>query len=96
MPTFLLIKAYSIQYRVMSSDPSSSSSFLVRRLESARKRVKLSSKPTGTRRLCPHCDQKLSAKTFKKHRRMNCKDDNTWIRVSLEAPNATVDEEGSL
>lgn len=32
------------------------------------------------RELCPHCDQNLSVKTFKKHKTLFLKSDGTWIK----------------
>ena len=29
--------------------------------------------------MCPHCNQPLSTKTFKRHKKLFCKDDGTWI-----------------
>lgn len=53
------------------------------RLESSDKKMKLSSKSKlGQRLICPHCNQSLCAKTFKKHKRLYCNEDNTWTRSS--------------
>lgn len=42
---------------------------------SARKRAR-----DQDRELCPHCDQNLSVKTFKKHKTLFLKSDGTWIK----------------
>ena len=50
-------------------------------MESLASRVRQSSRkrPRDGRELCPHCDQYLSIKTFKRHRTLFQKGDGTWI-----------------
>ena len=36
--------------------------------------------PSTSRQLCPHCDQDLSQKTFRKHRKLFCRSDGSWVR----------------
>ena len=31
---------------------------------------------------CPHCDKVLTEKTYKKHKKLYCKNDNSWIKIS--------------
>lgn len=35
-------------------------------------------------RQCPHCDRNLTLKTFKRHQRLYCRSDGTWISGELE------------
>ncbi len=37
------------------------------------------------RRVCPHCNQTLCYKTFKKHKRLYAKDDGSWISVKTDS-----------
>ena len=85
----------------MSSDKASTRSselnfeFVASRLESTKKKIKLSSKSKlGQRLVCPHCDQSLCAKTFKKHKRLYCNKDNTWTRSSASTSVSVQGAEG--
>lgn len=49
--------------------------------ESSAKRAKLTSLHSQDT-ICPHCNQPLSAKTYKRHKKLFCKDDGTWITAS--------------
>ena len=31
---------------------------------------------------CPHCDKLLAEKTYKRHKKLFCKNDNSWIKIS--------------
>lgn len=46
----------------------------------------------SNRSICPHCDQALSNKTFKKHKRLYSKNDGSWISVG---PCDSVEQETS-
>ena len=50
------------------------------RIAQSRKRVRHSEQ--GHRQICPHCDQSLCSKTFKKHRRLYRKEDGSWVVMS--------------
>ena len=51
--------------------------FVASRIAQSRKRIRHSEQ--GNRRMCPHCDQSLCLKTFKKHERLYRKDDGSWV-----------------
>lgn len=40
------------------------------------------------RELCPHCDQNLNIKTFKKHKTLFCRSDGTWVKDDVQASDA--------
>ena len=41
-----------------------------------------SAKKAKFSRPCPHCNQILSEKTYKRHKKLFCKNDGTWIIAS--------------
>lgn len=62
-------------------------------------RVKQSSRKrsrSAPRELCPHCDQSLSLKTFKKHKALFCKSDGTWISGKDTVESETSESESKL
>ena len=44
------------------------------------------------RELCPHCDQNLCMKTFKRHKSLFLRDDGTWIKNATDADNVEDEE----
>lgn len=65
----------------MSSDVGEPSTlpvgFVASRIAQSRKRVR-HSEPSH-RQICPHCNQSLCSKTFKKHKRLYQKGDGSWV-----------------
>ena len=43
-----------------------------------------SAKKAKFSRICPHCNQLLGEKTYKRHKKLFCKNDGTWIITSLD------------
>lgn len=59
---------------------------VVRVKESAKKRPKVAS-----REMCPHCDQDLEVKTFKKHKSLFLKEDGTWVKNNVQPADDNVE-----
>lgn len=71
-------------------EPLRSSSLLVDRIVTSRKRRR-----PRNRKLCPHCKQRLTLKTFKKHQKFFLRSDGTWMSDSDEDADLDCETEGS-
>ena len=72
------------------SRPKCTSSFLAPRIaESSRRKAKITLRANSLRsQLCGHCNQNLSLKTFKKHKKLYYKSDGTWLIDSEATSNS--------
>ena len=68
----------------MSSDEDSGliATRVLKSERSVGKKAKLHRDTESQSRVCPHCDQLLNIKTYKRHEKLYRKDDGSWIVVS--------------